>query len=530
MTRTLLVAAILAAACGRVRDRADCSTSADCTPGEYCAHTAEGSVCWPDAVPPALASASVTCNPLACVRDGTLIVTAEATDDREVFAVEAAVDFAPGRRFPLAPGSGTTWTGTIDLASLDLAALEHATTVTVFARDGARNEVLLDAVERPVVKRVRWAKALDTSVVVPTPPAVAADGTVVVGGSDGKLRFFAADGAAAHAPLTLAGGAIAQAPSIGAQAIWVSANDGKLYAVKLDGSGELSSPSRTCTASGAAKGPPAILTTGGVDVAFGAFGNGRIYASGPTCVPTVAGDPWSSGAAIGGDGAVYAPSSTATVKALNRIPWDGEAFGVAWAASLSGTVNAPIAFASGTSVLTATVGGELERTAAGAASGTVSRLKALAQSIDDSPIVLANGDIVVGDASGKLHRLTADGTAVWGTPVDLKAAVHAPMALSGGPVRFLVATADGQLHALDDAGTILWEGALTAGMALGPGNLFTPATPPRTAAGVPISTAYFAGADGKLYAVAVEGTLDVAAPWPKAWHDARNTGRSGGAF
>jgi len=154
--------------------------------------------------------------------------------------------------------------------------------------------------------------------------------------------------------------------------------------------------------------------------------------------------------------------------------------------------------------------------------GTVSRVNALAQSADASPIVLSNGDIVVGDASGKLHRFDSSGTAVWGQPVELGAAVHAPMALMGGPIRFLVATDDGRLHALDDGGAVLWSGALS-GMALGAGNLHTPA-------GGGLSTAYFAGSDGKLYAVAVEGRLDTDAPWPKAWHDPRNTSRAGGAF
>ena len=36
-----------------------------------------------------------------------------------------------------------------------------------------------------------------------------------------------------------------------------------------------------------------------------------------------------------------------------------------------------------------------------------------------------------------------------------------------------------------------------------------------------------AGADGKLYAVVVDGQLDVTAPWPKAFHDPRNTSNAG---
>jgi len=136
-----------------------------------------------------------------------------------------------------------------------------------------------------------------------------------------------------------------------------------------------------------------------------------------------------------------------------------------------------------------------------------------------------DGDVVVGDASGRLHRIRPDGSAAW-TAVNLGAAVHAPMALTyadGLGRWFLVATVDGKIHALADTGEILWDGDLTGGQPLGAGNLHTPP-------GSPFSTAYFAGADGKLYAVAVEGRLDTSSPWPKAWHDARNSSRAGGGF
>ncbi len=42
-----------------------------------------------------------------------------------------------------------------------------------------------------------------------------------------------------------------------------------------------------------------------------------------------------------------------------------------------------------------------------------------------------------------------------------------------------------------------------------------------------ISTAYIASSSGKLFAVIVDGQLDSAAPWPKAFHDPRNTNRAG---
>lgn len=523
LTRPLaIVAALLLAACGDVEEREACDTSGDCPAGEYCAHTPEGAVCWPDAVPPTVTGVAVDCGTAGCVRDGELVVEAEVADDLEVFAVEATVGFDPTRSFPLVRGEGTAWSGSVSLAALDFPGFELEAVVTVRALDGARNEATGVAGEgqRPRVGRVRWAYPAGASL---SPPAVSGSGEVVIGRSalSDQLLVVRPDGTKAWS-LTVGSGTVTSPPSIGAEAIWVAANDGKLYAVKPDGSGELS-PSRTCAASGVAKGPPAVLTTAGVDVAFGAFSSGRIYASGPTCVPTAAGDPFSGGAAIGADGAVFGAASTAVSKTLRQHTWDGEAFGAGWTATLADSVIAPLALADGTSVLSASIGGHIEHVLTGPDAGAVSQLTELGSAVDDSPIILSNGDIVVGDAAGELHRLTADGTAVWDPPPDLGAAVHAPMALTGGLVRFLVATADGVVHALDDDGEVLWHGPLTAGMALGAGNLHTPP-------GGAFSTAYFGGADGKLHAVVVEGRLDTTAPWPKAWHDARNTSRAAAPF
>jgi hypothetical protein len=42
-----------------------------------------------------------------------------------------------------------------------------------------------------------------------------------------------------------------------------------------------------------------------------------------------------------------------------------------------------------------------------------------------------------------------------------------------------------------------------------------------------MSTAYVASSSGKLFAVIVDGELDGSSPWPKAFHDPRNTNRAG---
>ena len=55
----------------------------------------------------------------------------------------------------------------------------------------------------------------------------------------------------------------------------------------------------------------------------------------------------------------------------------------------------------------------------------------LSTRISDSPVFASNGDVIVGDQSGLLHRFTPAGSAVWSTE-NLGAALHTPIVLSGG--------------------------------------------------------------------------------------------------
>jgi hypothetical protein len=139
--------------------------------------------------------------------------------------------------------------------------------------------------------------------------------------------------------------------------------------------------------------------------------------------------------------------------------------------------------------------------------------------------VLSDGSLLVPEQTKTLSRWTASGAAFpgWQKP-DLGGATRTPLVVSAA-TPFIVPTAKGALHALRADGTIAWSGQLSAGTApLQPGNIFTP---PGQTAGEELSTAYFAGSDGVLHAVIVDGKLDASAPWPKAFHDPRNTNRAG---
>jgi outer membrane protein assembly factor BamB len=100
------------------------------------------------------------------------------------------------------------------------------------------------------------------------------------------------------------------------------------------------------------------------------------------------------------------------------------------------------------------------------------------------------------------------------------------MIVSGPSTQLIVPTSTGRLFAVRESdGGIAWSVKLSAaGAALQPANIYTS---PGQPAGAVMSTAYVSGADGKLYAVVVDGQLDTSAPWPKAFHDPRNTNNAG---
>ncbi|HEY6003902.1 MAG TPA: pyrrolo-quinoline quinone, partial [Anaeromyxobacter sp.] len=112
----------------------------------------------------------------------------------------------------------------------------------------------------------------------------------------------------------------------------------------------------------------------------------------------------------------------------------------------------------------------------------------------------------------------------WSSPPVLGSPVFAPLVLSGTTAPFIVPTNAGNVYALADDGTTKWQTTLPSATLLRAGNIFTPPSQP---AGPTMSVAYFSSGNGHLYAVIVDGQLDASAPWPKAFHDPRNTNHAG---
>ena len=458
-----------------------------------------------DVEPPALSGATVACAPAPCLRDAGLRVGASAADANLV-AVEASLDLDPARAFPMAL-SGAEWVADVDLGALPFPALARDVGVALRARDAAGNES--SQVVQVSVTRLRWQVQLD-----PTPgfkaseAAVDGQGGAIIGGSNGKLYIVSVDGRVANS-LQVAGGAISAAPSIGAAAIWVASEDGRIYAVAPDGSAVLNGAG--CNTGGSVQGTPAVSSSI-PETAFAGSGAGRIFAAdaGGMCAAGPLTDAFAAPASIDGAGRVLAATATAT---LRKYLFDGAAFTQDWSVQVGVNVGAPIAIDAAGAAFTGSQDARLNLTTPAGSTATV---KTLGGSIVDSPVILAGGDVVVGDQARVLHRFRPDGTQVWASEPVLDGPVLAPLVLAGGGVALLVPTAAGTIHALAADGTVLWGGALTPGQALRAGNVHTPA-------GAAFGTAYFGSADGRLYAVAVEGRLDEAAPWPKAHHDSRNT-------
>ncbi len=456
---------------------------------------------------PVFSAPSAGCAAAPCVRDAAMRIQAGVADPN-LAAVSASLDLDPSRPLALSRAGGP-WRADVDLAGWPFPALSRDVVVTLTATDAAGNRAVL-ALPVPVT-RVRWSYDAGAPV---TSPAVMEDGTLVLGlaATTNQLRALGPDGSLLW-QATVGTGFVTAAPSVGPSAIWVASMDGHVYAVKRDGTAILNGSG--CATGGAVQGTPAV-GVGNPETVFAGSAAGRIYAidAGSTCMRSPLTDAFAASPVVDSTSTVLAATATAI---LHQYVYDG-AFTELWNSSVGVNVSAPIALdASGN----AWTGSQDARVDVTTPAGATTTARTLGGSVVDSPIVLAGGDVVVGDQAKVLHRLHPDGSPAWAVEPVLGGPVLAPVALAGGPAALLVPTAAGTLHAVAADGTVLWSGALTAGQSLREAAVRLPAP------GAP-GTAYLGAADGKLYAVAVEGQLDTAAPWPKAHRDPRNSSCAGG--
>jgi hypothetical protein len=529
MKRWVAAMGLAVAGCGSVTDSPACVSSAECGAGAYCASAEGERHCWPDVRSPVVAAVTVACLDApageGCRRDGTVRVTATATDAEELAEVRVALSLDPAHEVAMVR-SGAAWTADLPLRSAPMAAFETTVTATVTAVDGARNVASRTSAASVPVTRLRWTKDVDPAhAAALTPAAVMPDGTVIVAANNGKLYFVNPDGTQTKGPITVGSGqAISAAPAIGTRAIWVGSEDASLRGFAFGDGAAL--PAAVYNATGKLSGSIAVQNDVDVEWAFVASASGRLagVSTNGGGVPTPVYSPFAVGPVIDGGSRIFAATSNATA-ILKSFSFD-LAFLDRWnesSPSVGSTVSVPLAVDADDRVLTVSQDGKLFRTT------PTNQSEALAtfdNTVVDSPVILSDGDIIVGDQSGAVHRLLASGAPRWSAPRSLGGPVLSAIALSGPAEKLVVPTRNRIVSALADDGTVLWSTTLGTEGELRAGNIHTP---PGQPAGQVISTVYFPTSDGRLHAVIVDGQLDPGAPWPKAFHDARNTSNAGTA-
>ncbi len=512
--------ALLALSCSSVEDRAACSESSGCPAGQYCARTADGSVCWPDAQAPVVSSVTASCASTPCLRDGVLRVEAAASDDAELAGLDASLDLDAGARKVAMTREGERWVAELPLRDWPFEAFSRPVVASVVARDGARNERGGSAAAIEVT-RLRWEREVVTSVAL-SAPAVMFGGAVVIGTAGGKLHFINDAGDPIRNAVMVGLAHHVGAPVIGADAIWVGSGDGKLYAVDLDGG----SVSGGCATGESIQTTPVLLENGSRALVGSQASVVAIANTAGLCSLTATAAPVRATPAVLVSGEIIVASGS-TLESFSllangalRPNWTGVHPAPA-APSLGGLVTAALA-ADNQAIWSITTIGHVQRTHSDAAVEVVTALGIGAT----GAAILSDGSAIASLDSAALRRMSLAGVPPWTESAPLNGVPTTPMVVSGPSTQLIVPTSTGRLFAVRESdGGIAWSVKLSAaGAALQPANIYTS---PGQPAGAVMSTAYVSGADGKLYAVVVDGQLDSSAPWPKAFHDPRNTNNAG---
>jgi outer membrane protein assembly factor BamB len=492
-----------------------CTGPGTCAVGNYCARTDDGDVCWPDTVAPVIRGVTVECSTIPCRRDSSLLVTATVEDESATGRAWVELDVDPGTRWEMAAVSGSSYLAEIPLDRGPFPYFEHDVHPVVQAIDEAGNPASTQSGLPLRVTRAKWTLSLKTSSALSlSAPAVLPDGRIVLGGSDGRLYFAASDGQSSTS-VQVGTEAFSGPPSVGSDAIWVASQDGLLHELLHDGT--IVDLPENCSAPGSLVGPPAVSgqravvgSTGSVLIAATSqrFCD-RLPAVGEVSSPVVI--TAAGHALVAAAGRLKSFSLTGSGDLLED--WTGSPS----APALPDTVRSAPALDGDSALWTVGQGGTVSRTTT-----TDATLAALGGvSVNSAGVViLADGSAVVSDSAKYLKRMVAAGMLPWTQSESLTGAPATALVLGGIHASILVPTGQGMAYAINPTdGHVLWSVDLSA-QSLQPANV-TPNPGNRT------STAYLAGADGKLYAIIVDGVLDTSAPWPKAFHDVRNTSNAG---
>ncbi|HYD42452.1 MAG TPA: hypothetical protein VEB43_16605 [Anaeromyxobacter sp.] len=502
--------------------KATCSATKPCEAGNYCADTPDGNVCWPDSEPPQFASTpTATCNGTrVCRRTDTLHVEAVVTDDAKMGTVEVELGLEPvvTRALQKRPDSDT-FEADISLAEVPFDRFDaENVAVTFTARDEAQTPAVAAEAEDITITRLAWKTLLrgasDTAYRLFMPAVLDDAGRLGVVGTDGSLHLVTNNGVEERAPIAL-GTQVDSSPAAGAGVIWVAGLNGQLYKRAAADGAAISLTDCTTTTPAPLVGPPAVLGDRAIVVSAGneilvARTTNACNTSNASAPITTSPALDSAGRLLLGTGATLRRFAIAANSAVSDA-WGGLTPSV-------GSVVEPLGIGDLDVVWSVATNGGVYRTDA---LGTAHLLSESVSAGSAGAVVLSDGTAVLADASGVLRRVSSAGTPTWGSSVRLSGQPRTPLVLSSGEPTLLVTTSTGSVFAVRAAnGEIAWSGRPTTYSLAAP-NIWTEP-------GASTSTAYLAGADGYLYAVIVDGTLDTSAPWPKAYHDPQNTSNANG--
>jgi hypothetical protein len=340
-------------------------------------------------------------------------------------------------------------------------------------------------------------------------------GTAIFGGTNGKVHFIGSDGVAKRTPVVVGTGALRAPVVVGSAGVWVPSDDGKVYLVPTDTAAVVETACDTGT--GGAVTGVALGSTGTFLAA--SFSGAYFTPQGSVCrnslffLGAVLFQPVATGATYYG-----AEGNNLHALTLNTFGSPGDSWSSP--ASLGAPVAAPMAVGSAGAIVVAVnpaAGGNSLFSVSTA--GVVTPIAATNSLASDGPAINAAGEILVPETVTKtLSSWSSAGALRWHSAA-LPGVPLTPMLLDGDDA-IVVADGHGNLTALDASGAIRWTTQLApAATPLHPPNLFAPP-------GAAHSTGYIPASNGTLHAVILDGRLDPAAPWPKAFHDPKNTGNS----
>lgn len=475
-----------------------------------------------DLNPPTITGVSTTCAASGCRWNAGFTVTASVADAHlDPSSVVLTLSRAGARVFgPTAmTGTGGSQFSLGVPPKLPFEALAGPLDLTIEARDTVAHVATAGIPQ--LMTRVLWSTPTGA---MPTAPAIDSAGNVLVATGGGQLQRFGTSGALIDSGQLPTGGFETPAAIAKDGTIW-AASDVGLYRFDAATLG----PTKVCTGAPAFLVPPALID----NAAFAADSAGSIYfanaagcetkssgtGAGPYGYPTVVGYPTPGGPPlgctwmvdyIGANETWYRTSICVTSRVLTSSS--------SWSVPSLASPVIPGAILPLTSGLFASNSGTIWQLGAGLfpppisppAKVSVAALPSVLPVGDANGVVFFGCDKLVAfdTVTMKIRYPASWSSACWSASVDVSPVLTTEPAV-------LVGFGQGLTNYDPATGSVRWSGQLasSAGATL-------------TSAAISGGTLYIASSDGFLFAVAVEGDLDSAAPWPMLQRNNRHSGNA----